>query len=85
MKIQILIILLIAIADLSSSNPSKCARIPDGTGSNKSPPDGRFRLRIINDPIRYIPGETYKSKHTVNRHHLGCSQLLTEFHTNRHD
>ena len=63
MKIQILIILLIAIADLSSSNPSKCARIPDGTGSNKSPPDGRFRLRIINDPVRYIPGETYKSKY----------------------
>lgn len=61
MKLQILF-LLIATIYISSTNASKCDRIPDGTGSSKSPPDGRFRLRIINDPVRYIPGETYKSK-----------------------
>jgi hypothetical protein len=42
---------------------SKCDRIPESSSSPKSPPDGRFRLRIINEPNRYIPGEIYNSKH----------------------
>lgn len=44
------------------SSASKCDRMPEGTGVAKSPPDGRFRLRISTDPQYYIPGETYNSK-----------------------
>lgn len=40
----------------------KCDRTPEGSSANKSPPDGRYRLRIFNDPVRYIPGESYNSK-----------------------
>ena len=40
----------------------RCDRAPEGSSANKSPPDGRFRLRILGDPDRYIPGENYTSK-----------------------
>lgn len=43
-------------------NASKCDRTPEGSSARKSPPDGRYRLRIHNDPVRYIPGETYNSE-----------------------
>lgn len=41
---------------------SKCDRTPEGSSAAKSPPDGRYKLRIFNDPVRYIPGETYNSE-----------------------
>ncbi|XP_059608919.1 spondin-1-like [Phlebotomus argentipes] len=37
----------------------KCDRIPEGSGANKSPADGRFRIRIQGNPERYTPGELY--------------------------
>lgn len=40
----------------------KCDRVPEGAGANKSPADGRFRIRITGNPERYIPGEVYTSK-----------------------
>lgn len=59
----LILIALIAMTNFSSSLGMKaCDRTPEGTGSSPSPPDGRFKLKIINEPIRYIPGETYKSK-----------------------
>ena len=42
---------------------SKCDRIPDNQSViNKSQADGRYKLRILGDPERYIPGENYTSK-----------------------
>jgi hypothetical protein len=67
----VIVLLLIAVElCLSTANPAKCSRMPEGTSSNKSPPDGRFRLRIINDPIRFIPGESYNSKSTHSCRYL---------------
>lgn len=43
------------------SSAAKCDRVPEGTVASKSQPDGRFRLRITNEPQYYIPGETYNS------------------------
>lgn len=41
---------------------SKCDRFPENSVNNKSPADGRYKLRILGDPDRYIPGENYTSK-----------------------
>lgn len=58
--LSILLILCYCINFISSA--PKCDRVPEGTSVTKSPPDGRFRLRISTDPQYYIPGETYNSK-----------------------
>lgn len=41
---------------------SRCDRTPEGTLALRSPSDGRFKLRILGEPDRYIPGENYTSK-----------------------
>jgi hypothetical protein len=41
---------------------SKCDRIPVNSATNKSPADGRYKLRILGDPEYYVPGENYTSK-----------------------
>jgi hypothetical protein len=52
---------------------SKCDRIPESqSAANKSPADGRYKLRILGDPERYIPGENYTSK---RRHHRKVATL----------
>lgn len=53
---------LFASCGLILASASKCDRTPEGSSAGKSPPDGRYRLKIFNDPVRYIPGETYNSK-----------------------
>lgn len=45
-----------------NANISKCDRIPENSTVNKSPADGRYKLRILGDPEKYIPGENYTSK-----------------------
>ena len=55
-------VVLIASLGIIRVNTSKCDRTPEGSSAAKSPPDGRYRLRIYNDPVRYIPGETYNSE-----------------------
>lgn len=44
---------------------SKCDRVPENSTVNKSPADGRYKLRILGDPERYIPGENYTSKFVI--------------------
>lgn len=55
------VLIVFCCINIISSAP-KCDRVPEGTSVTKSPPDGRFRLRISTDPQYYIPGETYNSK-----------------------
>lgn len=52
------------------SNALKCDRIPEGTAAIRSPADGRFKLRILGEPDRYIPGENYTSKKDFLLHSL---------------
>lgn len=59
-KLVSLILILCNCINLITSAP-KCDRVPEGTVAPRSPPDGRFRLRITNDPQYYIKGETYNS------------------------
>lgn len=40
----------------------KCDRVPEGTVTQKSPGDGRFRIRIEGNPEGYIAGEDYTSE-----------------------
>ncbi|KFB49774.1 f-spondin [Anopheles sinensis] len=37
----------------------RCDRSPEGSGANKSPADGRFRLRISGNADKYVPGGSY--------------------------
>ena len=40
----------------------KCVRTPpEGISTNQSPYDGRFKLRVLGEPDRYIPEENYTS------------------------
>lgn len=41
---------------------SKCDRTPEGSSAKKSPPDGRYKLKIQHDPQHFMPGETYNSE-----------------------
>lgn len=52
----------VIICLVNNSLALKCDRVPEGAGANKSPADGRFRIRITGNPERYIPGEVYTSK-----------------------
>lgn len=53
---------LLASCGFELASSLKCDRTPEGSSASKSPPDGRFKLRIANDPARYIPGDTYNSE-----------------------
>lgn len=47
----------------------RCDRSPEGFSANKSPADGRFRLKITGNPERYAPGEVYTCKYiNINMH-----------------
>lgn len=58
---SLLLFVSFAICGLSLVKTLKCDRKPEGTAI-KTPVDGRFRLKIINDPVSYIPGERYSRK-----------------------
>lgn len=61
-SVVLLLLLSLAAFELVAASLAKCDRVPEGSSAKKSPPDGRFRLRIANDPARYVPGETYNSE-----------------------
>jgi hypothetical protein len=52
-------VLIIVCNGLLFANGLRCDRTPEASSAIKSPPDGRFKLRILGDPDRYIPGENY--------------------------
>jgi spondin-1 len=56
-----LIIVLVSCALVVVSS-LKCDRTPEGSSAKKSPPDGRYKLKIQHDPQRFIAGESYNSK-----------------------
>lgn len=51
--------------NVNSVTAIRCDRSPEGFSANKSPADGRFRLKITGNPERYAPGEVYTCKQTV--------------------
>lgn len=51
----------------------KCDRTPEGISSIRSGSDGRFKLRILGEPDRFIPGENYTSN--------SCGIYLCLFHS----
>jgi hypothetical protein len=55
------IILLVSVG-LVHVNSFKCDRTPEGSSAKKSPPDGRYKLKIQHDPQRFIAGESYNSE-----------------------
>lgn len=60
-------LLLLAVAavifmEISVVTAIRCDRNPEGFSANKSPADGRFRLKITGNPEKYAPGEVYTSK-----------------------
>lgn len=54
--------ILLTYCNFADANPAKCDRTPEGSSAKKAPPDGNFKLKISNDPLRYLPGESYNSK-----------------------
>lgn len=57
------------------SNALKCDRTPEGMSVLRSASDGRFKLRILGEPDRYIPGENYTSKQSISE----LWRMLAEF------
>lgn len=53
--------------NINSVTAIRCDRSPEGFSANKSPADGRFRLKITGNPERYAPGEVYTCKHLVKK------------------
>jgi hypothetical protein len=58
---------LIILSHHDFANSSICDRIPDNS-ANRSPPDGRYKLRILGDPDHFTPGENYTSESVKIRH-----------------
>ena len=52
-------LLLLLLDGTQLARALRCDRSPEGSGANKSPADGRFRLRISGNPEKYVPGESY--------------------------
>lgn len=63
--VKLFVVILIVHCGIVLVDGLRCDRAPEGSSANKSPPDGRFRLRILGDPDRYIPGENYTSKYLI--------------------
>ncbi len=72
-----------------SVTSSKCDRIPPEHTANKSPSDGRYKLRILGDPDPnqgYVAGENYTSElyvktilmHIVKKDICGVYVVYTE-------
>lgn len=59
---KLLLCFVIVIDGIQDSDAVKCDRTPEGTSALRSPSDGRFKLRILGEPDRFIPGENYTSK-----------------------
>lgn len=59
---KLLLCFVLVNIEIKVTNASKCDRTPEGTSAVRSPSDGRFKLRILGEPDRYIPGENYTSK-----------------------
>ncbi|CRL03830.1 CLUMA_CG016442, isoform A [Clunio marinus] len=73
------IILVVNIAFVHGSG-LRCDRTPEASSAQKSPPDGRFRLMIANDPQRYLPGETYNiTLEGISRFYQLTQQKFTGF------
>lgn len=53
--------LFLSLIHISVVAAIRCDRNPEGFSTNKSPADGRFRLKITGNPERYAPGEVYTS------------------------
>lgn len=56
------LLLCFVFIDFHFSTATRCDRTPEGIAASRSPADGRFKLRILGDPDRYIPEENYTSK-----------------------
>lgn len=62
-KWLILTIILSCLTQTAKSNyEPKCDRSPEGHVAAKSPADGRFRIRIVGNSEKYVPGEVYRIK-----------------------
>ncbi|KAG4072467.1 hypothetical protein HA402_004399 [Bradysia odoriphaga] len=59
---SIVFLILILNTNLNLINSSKCIRTPEGYGALKTPADGRFRIRILENEDKYTPGKTYHIK-----------------------
>lgn len=59
---KLFVCFVVIVYETQVSDALKCDRQPEGTSAIRSPADGRFKLRILGEPDRYIPGENYTSK-----------------------
>jgi len=47
----------------SGAQSARCDREPEGRLSQKSPVDGRFRIKVSGNPEKYVPGEVYTGEY----------------------
>ncbi|XP_037024402.1 spondin-1-like isoform X1 [Bradysia coprophila] len=59
---SIVFIILLLNTNVDLINSSKCNRTPEGHGALKTPADGRFHIRILENTDKYTPGKTYTIK-----------------------
>lgn len=62
-KLVLLVLIGIVLTATQSVGGLKCNRVPDGSTAIKSPADGRFVIRIVGNPQRYNPGDSYNSEY----------------------
>ena len=63
LKLVLLVLIGTVLIATQSVGGLKCNRVPDGSTAIKSPADGRFLIRIIGNPVKYTPGESYNSEY----------------------
>jgi spondin-1 len=61
MRISTFVCIVVLVLKFDILVAAKCERKPEGTLTNRTPFDGRFKLRILGDPDRFIPGQNYTS------------------------
>ncbi|CRL03842.1 CLUMA_CG016464, isoform A [Clunio marinus] len=80
-KLLLYFITISIVIRVSTAAAIKCDRIPDGTLASRSSSDGRFKLRILGEPDRYIPGENYTiSLEGILRASHGLTHKFTGFY-----
>lgn len=60
---SLLFIALLSTINIKSIHSSGCSRIPERHGE-KTPADGRFHIRILENTDKYKPGDRYTSEST---------------------
>lgn len=80
LKLVMLVLIGIVLIATQSVGGLKCDRQPEGSTAPKTAADGRFRVSVVGNPQKYVPGDSYNSEYFKTFHmNLDFSMNINRF------